>query len=466
MATGTYSPALNPATNTATGTTSKGFISLTDLLDDREISTGINDLQRDGYFTSMMQELGYTNQVSSKEWYFDTFYNNPKFKVITVSSVGTSGTNTVTFTADTSGYVRAGDTILCPNLKTGYVTSASGTSVTMVTDTGVLTLTNGDKVVVNGNAMGEGSAASAPFRDTLSSIRNNMQIFDEVYQLTDVQGAAWRTVDFNGSRYVTPQAAIAAFQRLQGKEAMTFWSGEISSTLFSNANPVLTDNGLSSTGGGAVQKTRGLDSYVTTYGITPQVNIAGTVTTPDLQDLCDRLIGVKAPINYMMISGGSPKAVLDNFLKGLNSSGVTPIRLQGDNPNISFEATGFDYSGFKFKLMSTPILGNPQTFNYVASGTTKNSIARSIYVLPEGNCPVYGGAPTKYFSMRYMKFDNSFVMNGATNAGGMSTNGRVTEFRDGGLAGIGTTANFTGRLYSQMGAQINLPQLMGKWLVK
>ena len=444
-----------------TGTISKPFISLTALLDDREIAPQILDLQNDGQWTTMLKELGYTNYVESKEWFFDSFYNDPKLVVCTIATVGGAGTNTMTFTVTTpfEGYIKVADTLLFPDGRSPLVTGYnSDTKVyTCKVDSGVLNLAVGDNIIVNGNAMPEGSDASAPMRFSLSSIRNNIQILDEVWKITDVQLGAKRTVDFNGSQYVTNQAAIDSLQRLQAKLAMTWWSSEVSSTLFNDQSPALTG-----ANGAAVQRTRGMNQYISSYGITPQVAVPGTIGTPDIQDVCDRLTGVKAPSDYFMFGGNSPKTIMDIWAKNLNSSGATSVRLQGDGSKMDFMAEQFSFGGFNFKMMALPILSNPQTFNYRASGSTINSIGRSLFLFPSGNAPVYGGTPRKYFSMRFSRIDPSIVKEGLK----LANDNYISEFSTGAFAGVGLDANFTSRYYTMMGVDANLPQLYGRWLVK
>lgn len=453
------------------GTLTNSWMSLTAFLQDREIAPQILDLQNDGMWTSMLAELGYTNYIESKEWFFDSFYNDPKLVVVdttgaSISTSGTSGNYTLTITGLTAGnnnYIKVGDTLLLPNGKSPLVTAVTTNSltkdtVTCKTDVGTLTLTAGDKIIVNGNALEEGSNATDPMRFTLSKYRNLIQIFDEGWKITDVEAGAKRTVAFNGNYYQTAQSAIDSLQHLQAKLAMTWWSGEVSSTQFDDASPILTGPNNSY----AVQKTRGMNQAITSYGITPSTTISGVVGTPDMQDVCDRLTGVKAPADYWMFGGNSPKTVIDIWAKNLNSSGATSVRIDGTSKDVSFGASAIEFGGFNFKLMALPILSNPQTFNFKASGSTTHAIGRSIFLLPSGNCPVYGGTPKKYFAMRFAQVDPSIVKDGLK----LANSNYISEFTTGAFAGVGLDANFQSRYYTNMGVEANLPQLYGRWLVK
>jgi hypothetical protein len=330
-------------------------------------------------------------------------------------------------------------------------------------DTGTLTLTAGDKITVNGAALVEGSSSTNPMRYSLSSIRNLIQIMDEPWKVTDVQGSAYRSVTFNGSQYVTAQASIDAIQRLQGKMAATWWSGQISTTLFSDTTPTLTYGSDTTVG---IQKTRGMNQYVDTYGVKASTTTAGTINTADIRDFVDRLTAVKAPNEYFLFGGHSPITVLDEWATGMNTTGVNSVRLNkatGDEANFNFTAKEIQYGGYTFTSMHVPILSNPQIFNYVATGSTKHLLARSLYALPKGMCPVYGGSPETYFGMRYAQFDPSLVQN-AKMVGG--ANSYIREFVNGGFAGVGTDANYQARLYTSFGVQANLPQLYARWTVK
>ena len=147
----------------------------------------------------------------------------------------------------------------------------------------------------------------------------------------------------------------------------------------------------------------------------------------------------------------------------LGSSGAQSVRLMGTNGETNFEAKGFQKGGYNFKKIAMKLLSNPQIFNYAASGGVKQSIARSLYIMPMGKCPVYGrdggGQSLDYFSTRYMPTAPGM------NNGAVISNGYIAEYRTGALAPVPTndTLYWQGRFVAQMGVQILKPQVFAKW---
>lgn len=460
------------ATNTNIGTYDNPYISAVPLQNKREIWRKLIDLQQDDEWVAMMYEMGRT-KTASNIYHFDSFYNDPKFIVIdtTGATVTGSGTATITVTNLTAGnnnYTKTTDTILLPNGKVALVKTLTTTTLSNDTftaqsvDGSNLTLVAGDRFVVNGSAMEEGSDTPADMRFNISSVRNNIQIFSQAWKITDVQAGNQVEVYVNDQPYVLPRAAIDAMQKLHGQLTQTYWTGIASPTLFEDQSPALTGPN-----GKGVQTTRGMDSYITNYGIQPAVSSPGTVQTTDLQDICDRLTAVKAPQDYMLVGGNSPKTTMDIYLKNLGSSGAQSVRMMnGAGKELDFEAERFSFGNYNFHLMSNKFLSNPQTVNYIASGGSKLNIARSLYMLPLGNCPVYGGenggsgGTQPYWQMRFCPFGPGAVSGVMT-----KENGQIYEFVDGGLAGIGTSAYRNTRYYTQMGVEMFKSQVFGRWLV-
>jgi hypothetical protein len=81
-------------------------------------------------------------------------------------------------------------------------------------------------------------------------------------------------------------------------------------------------------GGGAVQTTRGLDKYITTYSTAVTVaGTLGTVAITDIDAMCDALLASRAPKQYMVVSMGSKaRSAFDVYLQNLNNSGLTSVQ--------------------------------------------------------------------------------------------------------------------------------------------
>lgn len=384
------------------------------LLDQREIARKIIDLQDDASWTQFMWELGRAERIASQIPHFDSFFNDPRFIIIdtTGATVTGSGTTTVTITGLStamSNIAIVSDVLLLPNGQNGRVqtkTSSGGQDTLTVKSvtSNALTLVAGDKLSVNSNAQEEGSSAPESQRWNLTSIRNLVQIFRRATTITDVQGMSYRTVEVDGDPHIIPQAFLDILQHIMADIAAACWAGEASDNIFENANPSLTG-----VNGRGVQTTRGINSYVNTFGLSPAVNTPGTISVFDVMNLSDTLTSVKAPNEQWLIGGNGPTMVLDNWLMNLGSSGAQSVRIVGgDGKDTNFMADKFTYGNYTWYIKREKLLSNPQRFNYVASGSTKLQIARRLYSLPYGKCKIYGGlnggggGVVDYFRYRYM----------------------------------------------------------------
>lgn len=459
------------------GQINKPYISAIPLLDEREIAPQIIDIQSDAAWTQYILESGRAQRLPAKIPHFDSFYNDPRYIIIdtTGSTVTNSGTTVVTITNLTttnSNIAIVGHILLLSNGLTGRVqtrtTSGGQDTITVQSvSNNPLTLVAGDKLSVVGNAQEESSLAPSPQRWNLTSVRNNIQIFRTDAAVSDVQGWSQRTVKVNGDPHVIPQMFIDSLQQLMGQIAMQSWVGEASPTLFEDSSPVLT--GVQ---GNAVQTTRGMNTYINLFGLQPSVATPGTITVFDLQDVCDQLTSRKAPDEYMMCGGMSPVTVMDVWLKNLGSSGATSVRLMGDGGDTNFMATQFSFGGYTFYLKREKLLSNPQTFNYVASGTTKQEVARRLYLLPYGKCPIYGGTDgnsgsmVDYWRFRYM--ESAPKLGKGSNTINSTSNGMIWEILTGGLAPQPTnqTSNMEVTFNSQTGLEVFSSQKFAGWTVQ
>lgn len=403
---------------------------------------------------TMWEVMGKTISAPSKVFHYDDAMNESKLKVIEVTgSVSGSGTATVTTTLDAanSGYLSVGDIVLMPGasaVKTGRVTSVTGSpntiSITTAIGTGVLTLATGNKLTIIGNAMSEGSTATTAKRFGREFVRNNIQIMDETYSITDVQSQALGSIPVLGTQHLLASTQLDSFTRLMAKVNMTAWFGEANSTTFEETD-------------GSVQTTRGINSYVNTYGTTASTLTPGTVTLADINDLIDSIVAVKGYSEYYMLGSTKSLAPLNDFMMNLGSSGATSVRKIMDGDKLVLNLTEWEKSGIKFWIGQQKILSNPQVANY-DDGTGLKEEARSIYLLPYGKCPVYGGGMQEHWQLRISEADPAMagytipptIPAGVT----LSPLAKgIREFRDGGLFGIGTTATGTGRYYLNMGFQ-------------
>jgi hypothetical protein len=411
----------------AIGITDKKFISAVDLLDQREILESVIDIHNDAGLTDVLNIA--SRRKPTKQPVYHNFVDEALFTLgdTTGATVTGSGTATIgtTLTAETSGIAREGDLVLFPTgSKVGYIseitTASSQDSLTIKSVDGTnITHTAAQKLAFFSSASGEKSGAPSNRKFVPTKYLNKVQIFREVNEVTDVQSMSTVEVSYNGSNYVVVKQLVEKALLLKAKINAAFIGGKMSTTSFEDATPSLTDPG----NGGAVQTTRGLYDYVTTYGVSDTVASTGTWALSDQEDLISQLLAKKSPKKYMALYATKPKIKIDNHLKNLGSGGVTSGRLSVDGQSLNLEAESFKYGGFEFQYSCLPILDHPDLFS-------QSDISKSIFYIPVGKVKTKGGGEEPYIQTRYM----DVPVKGASVG-----NGLVKEWHSGALAPTGAT---------------------------
>lgn len=375
------------------------YISLISLLLDDEINPKVVDIYNWEGFTDIMGLMG--RYKESKQPVYHNYVNADIGVQVTAESVADSGTATVTITATaaTSGFTRKNMVFMFPDGKSGHVqnvTTASDKDAIVVesVDGTNLTLVAGGKVDVFTEAEGEASIAPTNLRRSLTKYLNQIQIIRNVNEETDVAKVSLLRVNFNGQAYFYAKNLIEKMVEWKGWVNGMAIGGKISSTLFSDTTPTLTDPD----GGGAVQTSRGLDQYATTYGVDDDVATPGTWTLADHGDVIDQLIAKRALIaNYKMLMANKVKGKIDDHLKNLGSSGVTSVRLNaeaGATTKLNFMVDQFSYRGMTAQMAVMPILDNNKMFS-------QTDIVKSIYYMPEDSVKTLDNGMQPRVQMRY-----------------------------------------------------------------
>ena len=416
------------------GTVIKSFVSAVDFLDQRDIDPNIYDQSRDRAFTYIMKIVNRYKPATM--FYYHNFVNNDVYEVGTISAVTSTGLAQIQFTinvADT--FPRVGDLIMTSNAnnvaKQGRiqaVTFGSGTATLTVRSVGgnasPLYATVNDKVAFSSNAFAEKSDAPTNRRYGLTKYYNNIQIFREVDEISDVQKVAKIEVNVGGDYHILPYQIVQKYTKLQGDISVQMLAGTQSTTLFNDTNPFLADP----SSGLPIQTTGGLDWYVTTYGISDQSAVLGTFGFTELDDICDNFIANKAPTDQMVFMGSRAYAVLSKFLKNLGSSGVTSVRLNIDGRTLDFEVEQLKYRGYTFDFVHVPIFDHPQLF----SSTLRADVNGSLYFVPKDQVDTVDNGRQPRMQIRYTP--SPFA--GANG----SSNGIVKEWRTGALAEVPTSS--------------------------
>lgn len=415
------------------GTLNKQFVSAIAFLDQREINPNLIDQTRDKEFTDIMKLIG--RYKVTKVPIYNYFVNNDIFATATVSSV-TSGNGTakltIVLTAATSGFARAGDLIRSSNANmtglVGYVqsvtsASAGDTLVIWSVDNSPLYATANDVISFFSFASGEGSDTPPSIKYGVTRYINQVQVFREADDVTDIQKVSKVETVIKGQPYYTVYQHISKIISLNGRISAAMIAGRQSSTLFSDTNPYLTDSA-----GNPVQTTMGLDQYVTTYGATTSVASIGTLALGDLNNMLDAFLANKAPLEQMGFVGSKARRPWDTFFKNLGSSGVTSVRLVIDGKQTDLEVDRVEYGDADLKLIKLPILNHPQLFPASVVG----DIVGSIYFVPMDKVQVVGGGMETRLQIRYLPKPHM--------GGNSFSNGIITETYTGMLAPVPTSS--------------------------
>ena len=426
------------------GAVIKSFVSAIDFLDQRDIDPNIYDQSRDRAFTDIMKIVNRTKPA--KMFFYNNFVNNDVYEVATISGVTPTSPQTavsVTFTIAGGAYQfpRVGDLIKTSNTsnigKQALITVADTTTTPgsciitakSVDNTG-FTVATGDKIQFGSNAFPEQSSAPNNRRYGLTKYYNNIQVFREVDEISDIQKVAKIEVNVGGDYHILPYQTVQKVIKLNGDISVQMLAGTQSTTGFTNAAPFATSPVLTGSNGLPVQTTGGLDWYVTTYGISDSASVLGTFGFVELDEIIDNFIAYKAPTDMMVFMGSRAYRIISKFLKQLGSSSVDSRRLNVDGKNFDFNVEHLSYGGYEFDFVHVPIFDHPQLF----SATLVADVNGSMYFVPKDQVDTVDNGRQPRMQIRYTPTP---FMGSAANK---SSNGMITEWRTGALAEIPTSS--------------------------
>lgn len=418
------------------GTVIKSFVSAIDFLDQRDIDPNIYDQSRDRAFTDIMKIVNRYKPATM--FFYNNFVNADVYEVGTISAVTSTGLAQIQFTINTaSTFPREGDLIMTSNAnnigkqaRVQLVTFGSGTATLTVRSVGgndsPFYATVGDSVQFGSNAFAEKSDAPTNRRYGLTKYYNNIQVFREVDEISDIQKVAKIEVNVGGDYHILPYQVVQKVIKLNGDISVQMLAGAQSSTLFNDANPFLSDP----TSGLPIQTTGGLDWYVTTYGIDDSAAVLGTFGFTEIDEIIDNFIANKAPLDQMVFCGSRAYGVVSKFLKNLGSSGVTSVRLVIDGNTLDFEVEQLKYRGATFEFIHIPLFDHPQLF----SSTLRADVNGSLYFVPKDQVDTVDNGRQPRIQIRHTPTP---FMGTSPNK---SANGIITEWRTGALAEVPTSS--------------------------
>ena len=419
----------------------KSFVSAIDFLDQRDIDPNIYDQSRDRAFTDIMKMVNRTKPA--KMFFYNNFVNNDVYEVATISAVTTTGAVTVVFTVTGGAYLfpRVGDLIKTSNAsnvgKQALVTIVDTTTTpgsAIITAKSVdntnFAVVVADKVQFGSNAFPEQSGAPTNRRYGLTKYYNNIQIFREVDEISDVQKVAKIEVNVGGDYHILPYQTVQKVIKLNGDISVQMLAGTQSTTGFTNASPFATTPVLTGSNGLPIQTTGGLDWYCINYGINDSAATLGTFTFVELDEIIDNFIANKAPTDMMVFMGSRAYRLISKFLKQLGSSSVDSRRLNVDGKDFDFNVEHLSYGGYEFDFVHVPIFDHPQLF----SATLVADVNGSMYFVPKDQVDTVDNGRQPRMQIRYTPTP---FMGSAANK---SSNGMITEWRTGALAEIPTSS--------------------------
>lgn len=386
----------------STGVGTKQYYSLINFLDTREILKQIVDVQDD----EGLSEIFSTSRsfVTSQET-FHHFVNESLFKIGDTTGQSVTGTNSpniiAVFTAATSGYARKGGIVYFPTGgAVGYITNVSSSSgqdtVTIKSIDGTaITTASGDKYGLSGIAVGEKSINPTNVRLGLTKYFNRIMKFQEVNEITDVENASTKEVEFEGKPYIVYKDLWEKFRILKGTVNAYLWAGKQSATGYGDATPTTPLDPYTSY---PTSFTRGLFDYVATYGQSGSVATPGTFAfLTDMHTITSKLLAAKCPKDVFWWSGSQANQIVDDALKALGSSGVTSGRLMLDGKELDFETDKWHYGKFNFNKSTIGILDNQEQF-------VNTIFPKYALILPMDKTKVEGGdGYLPRLSLRYFK---------------------------------------------------------------
>ena len=388
------------------GNINKNYVSSISFLDQREILNKVLDITNEEMsFLDVMELTGRSKPTSVPTY---THYVNEELYVLGNVTAVTGATGTPTqiiaaVSADAAAYVNAGELVLLPSGKVGYVTAKSSPNITIKSVDGSTisaALASGDKISFFSNAAGEGSLSPDAKRWGATPYSNQVQIFKGKFSISDIQKASKVEVEFQGKPFYMYKGQHESLTKFRGDISAALMFGQKSSTLFADASPVLTD-----AEGKPVQTTGGLDQWVVDRGINQSNLTAGTVTLADIQTLTQKLNKARCPQEYFLFVGTTMNIALDNLFNNLGNSALLSqgARFQIAGKSLDLGIDTVKIYGRTYHKKYLPLLDHQNIVNYTGAPNFKDSA----YGAPAGKIKTNDGQMIDRLGVRFMAGDGT-----------------------------------------------------------
>ena len=398
----------------AIGNVTKQYVSSTAFLDQREILNKVLDVTNEQYnFLDVMEIM--KRSVPTAVPTYRHFINEELYGQLKASSSGgTNASNVTTLSALTNGgansveNVRVGDQVMDSDGNQALVTAVDRSANTITTadidaNWGV---SNNEVFFVFSNAQGEGSDSPEALKYNLSSRQNQVQIFKNKYEITDIQKTSKVEVSYGGGEFYMYKGQHDALMRFRNDISFAMMFGQGTSTgtgasqidSFAATTPALTDSA-----GRPVSTTNGLHNEIISHG----VNLTSTalnadLTLTDFATFSQTFATERFEDEYLIFCGIEGKIQLDDMIKGLGSSGAMDgVRFMHGAKEFDFNVDRFSLYGRTYNVVYMPMLDHPQV-------TANTTFAKNIYFVPLGKQKVgHGGELVDRIRTRFMTGDGT-----------------------------------------------------------
>lgn len=397
------------------GQINKSYVSSINFLDQREILNKVLDIHDEESNILDILELTGRSVVTSVPSY-SLFVNESLYKSVIAGSVASaSGANvdvTLASASHTSSgkqsHPRIGEICMTDTGQYGLVTAKDTTtdSAHVITLKGLdnstaPTVTATDVLTFITNANAEGSGSPEARRYGLTSQTNNIQIFKEKFQITDIQKVSKVEVEFQGKPYYMYKGQHDAFLKFRSDIAYGMLFGQQSSNLTNAA-------------GETIQTTKGLDQYVTNGGINYNYT---SMDASKLKEIERKLNANRCPSDYFMFVGSELNMEFDDLFAGVsNLANVSYKALGGKDRAVSLGVDSHRIYGRTFHKKVLAGLDHPG----VSSAGDMNH-NKSGYLIPTGQTKTEkGGGMVDRIRTRYMAGDGLDLKYRETVLGGLA----------------------------------------------
>lgn len=228
-----------------------------------------------------------------------------------------------------------------------------------------------DEIIIYGNAHGEGSDRPRGLSTKATEYTNQIHIFKETYEWSDIGGAMRTWVEVNGEPRWVNEGERDAFTRIMNSREMSFlWNPGLNNATVSNAF---------ATAGTPISMTKGLIPEILDRGNTTNYSALTGLTISDMEDLVVVLDKQKGAKDNAFFVGLDLHIQLDRELRDQFKNGAISYGMfsmdEEKKVNLGFKA--FNIGGYNFSLKTLDVFNDLQ-----AGGASGFSFPKEGFILP------------------------------------------------------------------------------------